>query len=207
VTETLALGGLDITFDASVLRPRPWTMEQAAWAARLVEDAPEGPVLELCSGAGHIGLAFARLVPRRLVMVDADPSAYRFSRENAHAAGLADRVDVRLGDMRAVLTEGERFAFVLADPPYLPSSDTAMFPEDPLSAVDGGADGLAVVRLCLDVMERHLLPGGGAVLQVRDTEQAAAVDGYLEGHRRSRLSVASLREVDGRGALVRLRTV
>jgi release factor glutamine methyltransferase len=82
-----------------------------------------------------------------------------------------------------------------------------MFPEDPLSAVDGGADGLAVVRLCLDVMERHLLPGGGAVLQVRDTEQAAAVDGYLEGHRRSRLSVASLREVDGRGALVRLRTV
>jgi len=180
-------------------------MEQSAWAARLVEDAPAGDVLELCSGAGHIGLAFARLAPRRLVMVDASPSACRFARANALAAGMGDRVHVRLGDLQGVLADDERFAFVLADPPYLPSADTALFPEDPLSAVDGGADGLALVRTCLDVMDRHLLPGGGGVLQVRDGEQAVAVRAHLDGGRLSRLSVASVRVVAGQGALVALR--
>ncbi|MGA8992804.1 MAG: methyltransferase, partial [Nocardioidaceae bacterium] len=71
MTETMGFGGLAIAFDDRVLRPRPWTLAQSAWAAELAATVPAGPALELCSGAGHIGLAFAATSGRRLVMVDA----------------------------------------------------------------------------------------------------------------------------------------
>jgi methylase of polypeptide subunit release factors len=202
--ETLAFGGLQIAFDGTVLRPRPWTVEQSRWAATLAADAPPGPALELCCGAGHIGLAFARLADRALVMVDANPSAGRFAGANAETAGLGRRVDVRVGDLRCVLSASERFGFALADPPYLPSSQTSLYPEDPLAAVDGGADGLRLVRACLQVLDRHLAEGGGAVLQLRDVDQAEAVRARLHRDPATRLSVAGVRDVAGNGALVHL---
>ncbi len=205
MTETLRFGDLDIAFDDTVLRPRPWTLEQSRWAADLVAAAPPGPVLELCAGAGHIGLAFVRLTSRRLVTVDANGSACVIARANAAAAGCAERVDVRHGDMREVLGAGERFAFAIADPPYLRSADTARYPEDPLTAVDGGADGLALVRVSLEVLDRHLVEGGGAVLQVLDAAQADAVAAFLSDAPGARLAVAGVRVVDGHGALVHLR--
>src|SRR5688572_7240491 len=58
-TETIAFGPVTVTYDAGVLRPRPWTLAQAQWAAALLEGAPAGHVLELGCGAGHIGLAIA----------------------------------------------------------------------------------------------------------------------------------------------------
>ncbi|MBI2244007.1 MAG: methyltransferase, partial [Nocardioides sp.] len=54
--ETMGFGPLRITFDGRVLRPRPWTAAQSEWAAEILADAPAGPVLELCAGAGQIGL-------------------------------------------------------------------------------------------------------------------------------------------------------
>ena len=48
--------GLRIEYDEHVLAPRPWTAAQSRWAAELIRVAPPGPVLEVCSGAGHIGL-------------------------------------------------------------------------------------------------------------------------------------------------------
>src|SRR3954462_15106293 len=84
-----AFGPLTVTFDASVLRPRPWTAAQGEWAAELATTgtAPDGPLLELCSGAGQIGLVAAIRSGRPLVQVDASQPACRFARANADAAG------------------------------------------------------------------------------------------------------------------------
>ncbi|MGA8210311.1 MAG: methyltransferase, partial [Nocardioidaceae bacterium] len=117
MTETMGFGGLAIAFDDRVLRPRPWTLAQSAWAAELAATVPAGPALELCSGAGHIGLAFAATSGRRLVMVDADPTACRFARGNVASAGLSARVEVRTGDLARALATDERFAVAIADPP------------------------------------------------------------------------------------------
>jgi release factor glutamine methyltransferase len=46
------------------------------------------------------------------------------------------------------------------------------FPDDPLSAIDGGTDGLDIARACLDVIAAHLAPGGAAVLQLGTAAQA-----------------------------------
>ena len=66
----LTFGPVDIVFDESVLVPRPWTIAQSAWARQLIESVPAGDVLELCSGAGHIGLAAVHGTGRHLVQVD-----------------------------------------------------------------------------------------------------------------------------------------
>ena len=175
MTQTMAFGPLTIDFDDRVLRPREWTAAQSRWAAELMAHAPAGPVLELCSGAGHIGLLAVADDDRRLVMVDANPAACAFARANAARAGLADRVEVREGRLESALDDGELFSVVVADPPWVPRSRTTDFPEDPLSAIDGGDDGLDVARACVAVVAAHLAPGGAVVLQLGTTAQADAL--------------------------------
>ena len=89
-------GPITVDYDERVLEPREWTLQQSRWAAELAGDAESGPILELCSGAGHIGLAAAVLSGRDLVQVDANPVACSFAIFNAARAGLGfPRVHVR----------------------------------------------------------------------------------------------------------------
>ena len=169
---TIRIGRLDICFDDRVLRPRPWTSAQAEWAAQILRAAPAGPVLELCSGAGHIGLLAVADSDRRLVAVDADPVACEFGRVNAAAAGMADRVEIRNAPLAEALHPDERFPVIVADPPWVPSARTSAYPADPLSAIDGGEDGLAMARQCLDVARTHLDQDGVMLLQLGDLQQA-----------------------------------
>ena len=143
-----------------MLEPRAWTAAQSRWAAELAAAAPDGPMLELCAGAGHIGLLAVALTGRPLVCVDLNPVACDFARHNAAAAGLAHLVEVREGRLEEAVGADERFAVVIADPPWVPRAETGRFPEDPLIAIDGGDDGLDVARACVAVADRHLLPGG-----------------------------------------------
>jgi methylase of polypeptide subunit release factors len=174
--ERMAFGPLMVTFDATVLRPRPWTAAQGEWAAELIATgaAPDGPLLELCSGAGQIGLVAAVRSGRSLVQVDASESACRFARANADAAGaaVAGRVSIRAAPFERALADDERFAIVIADPPYIPTAEVDRFPEDPHTAIDGGPDGLQVLDACLQTAAAHLLPGGHVLAQVRGQSQA-----------------------------------
>ena len=172
MTERIAFGPLAIAFDERVLRPREWTAAQSQWAADLMATVPDGPVLELCAGAGHIGLLAVAASGRRLVCVDANPVACDFARANAVAAGMADRVEVREGRLETALAPDEQFPVVIADPPWVPREQTSQFPEDPLTAIDGGPDGLDVARACLAVIAAHLAAGGSAVLQLGTQTQA-----------------------------------
>jgi len=198
--ETVGFGPLLISFDDRVLRPRPWTTAQSEWAAEILAAAPAGPVLELCAGAGQIGLLAVAGSDRRLVAVDIDPVACAYARQNAVAAGLADRVEVREGPMDDVLRDSERFALVVADPPWVRRTEVDLFPEDPLVAIDGGEDGLDVARTCLEVARTHLLPRGTLLLQLGSVAQVDALRQQVE---EEDLVVAEVRWGE-RGVLVRL---
>lgn len=195
--ETTDFGLLRIRFDHRVLRPRPWTTAQSEWAAELAATAPPGPVLELCAGAGQIGLLAVLGTARPLVCVDVDPVACSFARCNAEAAGLVDRVEVREGHMDEVVRDDERFALVVADPPWVRRAEVGRYPEDPLRAIDGGDDGLDLARTCVAVARRHLLPGGSALLQLGTVDQV----GLLESV--DTAEVVEVRRYD-RGVVVRL---
>jgi methylase of polypeptide subunit release factors len=190
--------GLRIEYDDRVLAPRPWTAAQSRWAAELIRMAPPGPVLELCAGAGQIGLLAVTLAPRMLVCVDADPVACTYLRRNAALAGR--RVDVREGRMDTVLEADEEFAVIIADPPWVPTDDVTRFPEDPVTAIDGGADGLALATQCLEVIDRHLVVAGSALLQV-GPEQAEPLADLVATY--DELAVIAVREFE-RGTLVQI---
>lgn len=198
----LTFGPLIVRYDDGVLEPRPWTVLQARWAADLAAAAPAGPILELCSGAGHIGQAAASWSGRRLVQVDIDRHACHVARENAGVNGLAASVDVRCGDLDHVLSDTERFPIVLADPPYLPSAEVADWPDDPELAIDGGDDGLALPRECLRVASAHLDDHGVVLLQALGRRQ---VDRLARDIARVGLAVDEVRAEDERRAIALLR--
>lgn len=190
VTSTIEFGPLSIAYDDRVLEPRPWTQLQSRWAAELLDGAQDGPVLELCSGAGHIGLLVSSLTRRRLVAVDLNPAACAFTRSNAEEAGLGGLVEVREGRLEESVDDDERFVLVVADPPWVTSDEVGRFPEDPLLAIDGGVDGLAVARACLDASAGHVVAGGSVLLQLGTDAQADAIlawandRGWTDGGRR-----------------------
>jgi release factor glutamine methyltransferase len=197
------VGTLEIRYDDRVLRPRPWTAAQAVWGAELLRGGPDGPVAELCAGAGHIGLLTIVHEPRHLVAVDLDPTACHYARRNAVAAGVGELTEVREGPLATALRADERFALVQADPPWVRRSETTRFPEDPLLAIDGGDDGLAVAWECVAAAAAHLVDGGAALLQLGSTAQADAVAAGAPSY--GDLRLAEVREYDG-GVVAHLTT-
>lgn len=193
-------GTLDVTYNAEVLEPRSWTAAQSQWAAELLATAPAGEVLELCAGVGHIGLLAVAGTDRQLVLVDLNPVASELSSINAQAAGLADRVEIRTGSMRDVVESGEQFPVIIADPPWVASDDIGIFPDDPQIAIDGGADGLELARMCCGVIDQHLADGGSAILQLGDQQQVDAIAKHLTAASTTALRVVDVRTFE-RGVL------
>jgi release factor glutamine methyltransferase len=161
-------GSLQLDIPPSVLAPRPWTEAQCAWAVALGGD---GPALELCSGAGHIGLELARRTGRSVVQVDRSPVACRVARRNARLNGMGSRSLVICGELDGPWSANRRYSTVLADPPYIARADVSRFPDDPPLAIDGGPDGLDLVRRTVRVATRVVDAGGHLVLQLGAPEQ------------------------------------
>jgi methylase of polypeptide subunit release factors len=197
----MEFGPIVVAFDGRVLRPRPWTLLQATWAAELHPTLPAGPMLELCAGAGHIGQAAAALTGRSLVQVDVDPHACALSTANASSNGLGGVVRVVRADLGR-WSIAERFPLVLADPPYLPREEAAAWPDDPAVAIDGGEDGLELPRRCVAAAARHLRAGGAVLLQAAG---AAQVEALAPDVAAAGLSVVEVRSEDDRRAVALLR--
>lgn len=179
-TQHRSFGGLDVAYDGRVQAPRLWTIAQSVLAAGMAVHAPPGPILELCCGAGHIGLLAAKISDRDLVLVDSSPVACHFARENAAAADWGDRSTIVCRDLSAALPDEARFPIIVADPPWVPSALVGLHPDDPVAAIDGGMRGMRLVVACLRVIARHLDPDGAAVLQVGRLEQAEELAASLE---------------------------
>jgi len=203
-TELIEFGPLSIQYDSRVLQPRRWTTAQSAWASALLRTAPAGPVLELCAGVGHIGLLAMVGQERPLVLVDSSEVACEHAAANVERAGLAGPIDIRCGSMDEVVADEERFAVIIADPPWVRSGDTVDHADDPVHAIDGGADGLDLVRTCLKLIGEHLADQGAAVLQLGGLDQVAAVSDHLTDHPDLALRLAEHRAYEERGVLVLL---
>lgn len=202
--ETMEFGPIVVAFHDGVLRPRPWTMMQASWAADLAPDLPSGPILELCAGVGHIGQAAAVLTGRSLVQVDIDPEACALAKTNARANLPTAQVEVRCADLEEALGVDERFSLVLADPPYLPQDEVETYPEDPDEAIDGGPDGLHLLRRCLMVAGAHVEAHGAVLIQTLGAAQISSLapELYAAG-----LDLVHVRTADERRAIAHLRSL
>jgi release factor glutamine methyltransferase len=155
--------------DARVLVPRPETEHvlEAALAA-LPED---GAALDLCTGSGVLGVTLAlERKGARVVATDLSADALAVAAENA--AALAAAVDLRQGDLFGPVPPGERFHVIVSNPPYVPSGElaglSAEVRHEPRSALDGGPDGLSLLRRIVAGAPERLLPGGALVLEMHE---------------------------------------
>ncbi len=194
ILERREFWSLDFQVSPATLIPRAdsETLIEAALAACLVE-APL--VLDLGTGTGCLLLAMLRERPGGIGFgVDISPDATALAARNARALGLADRAMFLCGNWDAALTPPlGGFDLVLSNPPYIPSRDIAgLMPEvgeyEPLSALDGGADGLRAYRDIIAGLDRLLARTGVAILELGigqhdDVGRIAAAHGFSSGLR------------------------
>jgi release factor glutamine methyltransferase len=170
--------------DASVLVPRPDT-ETVIEVARALRPDPAAPcrVLDLCTGSGAIAISLAKELPgAQVVATEVSAEAAAVARRNAERNGVADRVEIRVGDLFAPVA-GERFDLIAANPPYIATSVIATLAaevrREPSIALDGGPDGLAFYDRICAAASAHLAAGGALVLE-HGFDQADAVQARLE---------------------------
>jgi len=171
--------GLPFHVDASVLVPRPDT-ETVIEVARTARQDRTLPccILDLCTGSGVIAVSLAKEFPAaQVVATEVSAAAAAIARKNAARNGVADRVEVREGDLFAPV-RGERFELIASNPPYIASAVvptlSAEVRREPVIALDGGHDGLAFYdRICAEAREH--LTAGGALIVEHGYDQADAV--------------------------------
>jgi release factor glutamine methyltransferase len=159
----------DLRVTPDVLVPRPETELVAEAAIALLP--PGGALLDLCTGSGCIAVSAALARPgARVVATELSPAALAVARENAAALGAP--VELLLGDLDGPVPSGERFDVVVSNPPYVPAGEIAGLSREvrrePRMALDGGADGLDLVRRIVARAPARLRPGGALVIEMHE---------------------------------------
>jgi release factor glutamine methyltransferase len=188
--------GLRIAVDPGVFIPRRRTeflVRRAAALARRAAGPDHGRaravvVVDLCCGSGAVGAALAASLGRvELHAADIDPAAVRCARRNVAAAGG----QVYQGDLYGPLPARlrGRVDILAANVPYVPSGEVGLLPpearaHEPRVALDGGADGLDVLRRVAAAAPLWLAPGGHLLAETSERQapraaQAVGRDGLI----------------------------
>jgi release factor glutamine methyltransferase len=142
-------------------------------AAR-ADDRAGAVVIDLCCGSGAVAAAVATLTPGvRLHAVDIDPAAVRCARRNLAGTGA----HVYHGDLFRPLPRAlrGRVDVLVANAPYVPSAAIDLMPpearlHEPAMALDGGTDGLDVLRRVIAAAPVWLAPGGCLLVEAGDRQ-------------------------------------
>ena len=194
--------GLRIAVDPGVFVPRRRTEFLVRRAAALVRRAaaparqdaarqdtarqdtarPRAVVVDLCCGSGAVGVALAAALGQvELYAADIDPAAVRCARRNVAAAGG----QVYQGDLYRPLPARlrGRVDILAANVPYVPSGDVGLLPpearaHEPRVALDGGADGLDVLRRVAAWAPLWLAPGGHLLVETSERQAPRAAEAF-----------------------------
>jgi len=174
--------GLRIAVDPDVFVPRRRTEFLVRQATALTR--PPAVVVDLCCGSGAVGAALVAALgsaPGRVELhaVDLDPAALRCARRNVAAAGG----QVYEGDLFHPLpaTLRGRVDVLVANTPYVPTDAVGLMPpearlHEPRVALDGGADGLDVVRRVIAEAPEWLAQGGHLLIETSEDQASQAVE-------------------------------
>ncbi len=214
--------GLAFATDSRALIPRPETelLVDAALAevsARLAANprphgAPALRVVDVGTGTGAIAISLLAALRRRkmddqvlVIAVDVSAEALQLARENAVGHGVADRMVFVAADLLPYHVEPP-YAVVCANLPYVPTDELPrLSPEiafEPTSALDGGPDGLDVVRRLIDRLPSVTEVGGVAFLEIGADQDDATVQAVAERIPNARCTVTP--DLAGRPRLVRI---
>ena len=164
------------SFIGEIMQSELFSGEEAAFVA------PENVerVLDLCTGSGCIAILAASSFPNaKIDAVDISKDALAVAAINVRDHDVEDRIRLIQGDLFKPL-KGERYDLILTNPPYVDAMGMAALPKEfrhePSGALDGGADGIKIVRTIVDEAPEHLTTDGGMLCEVgrgREVVEAA----------------------------------
>jgi release factor glutamine methyltransferase len=176
------------------LVPRPETELLVMEGLKLLKPLPAPRILELGVGSGCISTAIAvNHKGAQIVGIELNPDTRDVAQRNLERHKVADRVELRCGDLFTPLTQGEQFDLLISNPPYVPTAEIAQLDptvreHEPHGALDGGADGLDCIRRIAAGAADFLRPGGWILLEF-SPEQADAVRQILTNNRWEDVSI------------------
>ncbi|MEW2515189.1 putative protein N(5)-glutamine methyltransferase [Streptomyces sp. NPDC046870] len=187
-----AFHGLRVALEPGVFVPRRRTEFLVDQALAAAPDATV--VVDLCCGSGALGAALAAALDGAEVhAADIDPAAVRCARRNLAAFGGR----AHQGDLYDALPAGlrGRVGVLTANVPYVPTAEVALLPaeareHEPLVALDGGDDGLAVLRRVAAGAPEWLAPGGCLLTETSERQAPAAVRAFEAAGLTTRLAVS-----------------
>jgi release factor glutamine methyltransferase len=181
---------LEFEVNSSVLIPRPESEFVVMECLRLAKPMARPRAVDLGTGSGNIAVAVAQQhADAQVTGVDTSPDALAVARRNAARHGVADRIRFLKGDLFEPIPAGERFDFVLSNPPYIAHEDINRLPVgvrdyEPHLALDGGPGGYVVFDRLVADARNYLEPGGyliveiGAPQEERTRRQITLLAGY-----------------------------
>lgn len=154
------------SFIGEIIQSELFTGDEAA----LIVPENVERVLDLCTGSGCIAILAASSFPNATIdAVDISKDALAVAAINVRDHQLEDRIRLIHGDLFAPL-KGERYDLILTNPPYVDAMGMAALPkefrQEPPGALDGGADGIRLVRTIVDEAPSHLSDDGGMLCEV-----------------------------------------
>ncbi len=173
--------GLSFAVSPGVLVPRPETEILVEWAIVWLQNRNASTVIDVGTGSGAIALAIASAMgadwPGEVIAVDVSPEAIAMTSQNRERLGLQNGVQLQMGSLLS--WRDEPVDLVLANLPYLQPEQIAENPDlraEPLLALDGGPDGLDLIRQLLSDAPRVLRSGGALGLEIDPAQRDAVTE-------------------------------
>lgn len=190
-----------------ILIPRPDTEILVEAVLNEVRENPSPFVLEIGTGSGAVALSVAQEKPAAFVLAtDVDPLAIFTARANARSLALPETVCFASSDLFEAIRETRAFDVVCSNPPYIPRDTIPeLEPEitrfEPIRALDGGPDGLDIIRQLARQAPAYLKPGGALLLEIGDSQDEAVQEIFssLGGLR----DVSAIRDLAGTPRVVK----
>ena len=223
ITGTQEFMGLEFDVNESVLIPRQDTETMVEDVISVIKDGAlrgeslegtgrrEWDILDLCTGSGAIGISLAKLltgVKANVTCSDVSKAALEVARKNAGKLGISKNIKFAEGDMFAPFDgrfKKKKFDLIVSNPPYIesdviPTLQTEVRDHEPMSALDGGEDGLDFYRVIAREAGEFLKKRGILFLEI-GCDQGNAVRELLteaEGYS----DVRCLKDLAGRDRII-----
>ena len=157
------------TVGPTVLIPRPETEELVEQSVKHLCGIKPDAILDMCSGSGCIAISLAFIFPQvQIIGADISKEALEVARKNSDNMNLGPRVQFVQSDLFKNIKGG--FDLIISNPPYIPTEVIkTLSPEvqsEPHIALDGGKDGLKIIKKIIDAASSFLKEGGLLALEI-----------------------------------------
>jgi len=165
--------GLKFKVTPQTLIPRPETELLVETALNWIQENPNKSIaLDIGTGTGCIPISIAVHKPLvKFTAADISSDALKIAQENAQQHGVQDRVSFESSNLYENIDS--KFDLICSNPPYIPTDvlrGVDVYKKEPTLALDGGVDGLSIIRTIIEKAAKYLLPKGMLLIEIEASQ-------------------------------------